>query len=570
MEDPDDLIARIHLVEHVSTQGEEPTPQFTQSAWKLTFTTFPRKVPGFRLGSHKDCEIVLSGDLVDEFHAAITFDRAGRLIVRDLGSRRGTEVAYGDKKPGWRKNFSWIIGGASFIKGKPIFINLPGLVSLKVVVRDHSLKLEEYLEKVDEVCPGLRAPDDNLEASSATRQRVGANDIHTQPMHLEEYLNQGAFGTVVRCWNVTDGTECAVKRPAAICGKKVDRKLWKKEIRLLRLAQHPHIVQLLHATLDPIPEMRLEYASGVARWYHGFNTQQNPFHTSSVFIRFEPANTLVYINDNNGIYIKLGDFGLSRDASELETQCGTSKYIAPEIHSMGDESSDVATAYTAKVDVWSLGVMVYELMGLLPQTTHLHENYRINWCKKIVIAFQNDRKKWELDWILYGLKGMLVLSPESRLSAGACYDLLEQLVESSGQVPINQNPAADIEHGGSVLTQTTVRPRRNDHVDEGQGANLGPTTSAPRKVKSHHQLGSSLSIRSRPIGEDNGGPSAAVDEDRTSGRSRTIRGDIGHLSIVDEDRMSAPLPQALARGSRNVESDGPSPSGRSAKRKRLT
>jgi NIMA (never in mitosis gene a)-related kinase len=55
--------------------------------------------------------------------------------------------------------------------------------------------------------------------------------------------------------------------------------------------------------------------------------------------------------------IRLGDFGVARildyTVAKAHTQVGTPYYIAPEILK--------GRAYTNKADIWSLGILIYEL-----------------------------------------------------------------------------------------------------------------------------------------------------------------------------------------------------------------
>lgn len=55
--------------------------------------------------------------------------------------------------------------------------------------------------------------------------------------------------------------------------------------------------------------------------------------------------------------LKVTDFGLSKalsSESEMKTLCGTKMYVAPEILIGGG-----VYPYSEKVDVWSLGVILY-------------------------------------------------------------------------------------------------------------------------------------------------------------------------------------------------------------------
>lgn len=72
----------------------------------------------------------------------------------------------------------------------------------------------------------------------------------------------------------------------------------------------------------------------------------------------KPANIFL---DARGNIIKIGDFGLARttnaisDAESQKTWCGTPAYMAPEIFTK---------KYTCQVDMYSAGVILYELCTL--------------------------------------------------------------------------------------------------------------------------------------------------------------------------------------------------------------
>jgi serine/threonine protein kinase len=63
--------------------------------------------------------------------------------------------------------------------------------------------------------------------------------------------------------------------------------------------------------------------------------------------------------DDNGV-LRLGDFGISRELAstnaKLNTQAGTPYFMAPEVLQ--------GIPYDSKADMWSLGVIAYELITL--------------------------------------------------------------------------------------------------------------------------------------------------------------------------------------------------------------
>ena len=84
-------------------------------------------------------------------------------------------------------------------------------------------------------------------------------------------------------------------------------------------------------------------------------------------------------------HVRITDFGLAKDAMELDakthTFCGTPDYLAPEIISQ--------KGHGRAVDWWSLGTMIYEMLGGLPpfysdnfnvSITHTHTSRSTHIC----------------------------------------------------------------------------------------------------------------------------------------------------------------------------------------------
>ena len=74
----------------------------------------------------------------------------------------------------------------------------------------------------------------------------------------------------------------------------------------------------------------------------------------------KPENLLL-VSDDNDSAVKIADFGFAKKVltpKSLSTQCGTPGYVAPEILE--------GTPYDTKADMWSVGVILYILLGGYP------------------------------------------------------------------------------------------------------------------------------------------------------------------------------------------------------------
>lgn len=113
----------------------------------------------------------------------------------------------------------------------------------------------------------------------------------------------------------------------------------------------------------------------------------------------------IFLTKNN--MIKLGDFGIARVLSETKSKAktvvGTPYYLSPEIIQ--------SKPYSFKSDIWSLGVLLYEMCALQPpfNAQSLHQLAR-----KIIVGQYNDVPNHFSKNITNLLQGMLCVDPEKR------------------------------------------------------------------------------------------------------------------------------------------------------------
>ncbi|KAK1323141.1 CBL-interacting serine/threonine-protein kinase 8 [Acorus calamus] len=169
-------------------------------------------------------------------------------------------------------------------------------------------------------------------------------------------IGEGTFAKVKFAQNTETGESVAMKvldRSAILKHKMVDQ--IKREISIMKLVRHPHVVRL-----HEVRQGRLSEAEA-RRFFQQLIDGVDYCHSKGVYHRdLKPENLLL---DSQGT-LKISDFGLSawpeQGDSLLRTTCGTPNYVAPEVLSHKGYNGAIA-------DVWSCGVILYVLIaGYLP------------------------------------------------------------------------------------------------------------------------------------------------------------------------------------------------------------
>jgi len=218
--------------------------------------------------------------------------------------------------------------------------------------------------------------------SNGTGTGTGSSrNILFNKYEIGKMLGQGNFAKVYHGRNLSTNESVAVKviKKERLQKDKLVKQI-KREVSVMRLVRHPHIVELREVMANKAKIfMVVEYVKGgelfakvakgkmkedIARKYFQQLISAVDFcHSRGVTHRdLKPENLLLDENED----LKVSDFGLSalpdqrRSDGMLVTPCGTPAYVAPEVlKKKGYDGS--------KADIWSCGVILFALLaGYLP------------------------------------------------------------------------------------------------------------------------------------------------------------------------------------------------------------
>lgn len=249
-----------------------------------------------------------------------------------------------------------------------------------------------------------RASDESV-ASQRASDGLPAGSIALRKFHLGMFeigkpLGKGKFGRVYLAKEKSTGFVCALKvlHKSELQQGKVEKQT-RREIEIQANLAHPNILRLYgHFHDSKRIFLILEFAGKGELYKHLRRETRFPEWKAAQYIA-QMASALKYLHKKHVIHrdikpenilvgihgeIKISDFGWSVHAptNRRNTMCGTLDYLPPEMIKGGNQDN----YYGAKVDLWSLGVLMYEfLCGEAPfeDTPHMTQR-RIARCEMTV------------------------------------------------------------------------------------------------------------------------------------------------------------------------------------------
>ena len=187
----------------------------------------------------------------------------------------------------------------------------------------------------------------------------------------------------------------------------------------------------------------------------------------------KPENILVA--SRRPFHVKLADFGLAKYDNFLRSLCGTHPYVAPEIWN--------GSKYTTAVDIWSLGVLVFQYVYGLPeiQSEQAHGTWKAARWYGVLLRAVDD---WDSDDLIDHLSSsMLREEASARSTASECLQWAKQLYWKSLDVLESREAGTE--------TPTEVMPTPVIPVDPAEETSLERARrnvpySDPKRVRGNY------------------------------------------------------------------------------------
>ena len=266
---------------------------------------------------------------------------------------------------------------------------------------------------------------------------------------IPKELGIGSFGRVYLVTNKFTNKKYALKiinknKLMQVYG---DCKLIYNEIEIHSKLNHRNIIRLYNKkeTEDEI-QILLEYAEK-GNLFNVIQKENGVDETKAYKYFIQIVNAVYFLHQNNIIHrdikpenillgdnnlLKLCDFGWAKEltVNNRSTFCGTMEYMAPEI--VGSEKYDFG------VDVWSLGILLYELiMGHSPFRSKKDRNIMIKIKKHDLVFDKNKKISKECKDLI---KGLLDANPLERFKLKDIFEHPFILMNSNKEKKINYPP----------------------------------------------------------------------------------------------------------------------------------
>eukprot|EP00531_Pseudo-nitzschia_arenysensis_P015791 CAMPEP_0116133944 /NCGR_PEP_ID=MMETSP0329-20121206/10384_1 /TAXON_ID=697910 /ORGANISM="Pseudo-nitzschia arenysensis, Strain B593" /LENGTH=343 /DNA_ID=CAMNT_0003628625 /DNA_START=500 /DNA_END=1531 /DNA_ORIENTATION=- len=248
---------------------------------------------------------------------------------------------------------------------------------------------------------------------------------------LKGVLGTGAFSTVRMGYHrsnrdITYAVKCVNRKKLT----EEDEAALLDEVSILKEMKHLHIIRLYDFFKDPQTYyLVMEEMTGgelfdriVAKAYYNEKEARDTcmilieavgyMHKNNVAHRDLKPENLLLVSKKDDSQVKIADFGFAKKVYEentLSTQCGTPGYVAPEILE--------GNKYDQRADMWSVGVILYILLGGYPPFIESTQRELFRKIKRGDYEFHEEYWGTVSKEARNLIKSLLTVDPQKRLTA---------------------------------------------------------------------------------------------------------------------------------------------------------
>ncbi|OVA05826.1 Protein kinase domain [Macleaya cordata] len=297
---------------------------------------------------------------------------------------------------------------------KHVFVNEESgqLITTTIAEEEHQHQEEEYEEEEltiieDLDLSGLKS----IKVPKRQNRILTSLDSHKKSMidseffteygeasqyQIQEVIGKGSYGVVGSAIDTHTGERVAIKKINDVFEHVSDATRILREIKLLRLLQHPDIVEIRHIMLPPsrrefkdiyvVFELMESDLHQVIKANDDLTPEHYQFflyqllralkyiHTANVFHRdLKPKNILA----NADCKLKICDFGLARVSfNDAPSPIFWTDYVATRWYRAPELCGSFFSKYTPAIDIWSIGCIFAEMLTgkpLFPGKNVVHQ-----------------------------------------------------------------------------------------------------------------------------------------------------------------------------------------------------
>jgi serine/threonine protein kinase len=303
---------------------------------------------------------------------------------------------------------------------------------------------------------------------------MNVSKLNDQYYYYKEPIGYGSFSIIYKGYSIHSSIPIAIKRITKI----IDMKYFHNEVDLMKQLDHPNILKLYDVVkTNGNIYLILEYCKGgdLSKYISSsIQTSVDIKYFKQIFIGLEylylhnilhrdikPHNILIHDGQ-----IKISDFGFAKafEKNELITTfCGSPLYMAPEIIKTKE--------YDFKSDIWSLGVIIYELIA--KKHPYYVDSKKVLW-DKIKNGLDIDYSTLKHSNITPIIRRMLIENPYTRINWDELFVLFHHTTFEECETDVEQDMMFSMDLGDhdSMETHSVIIPKKQSNIMLSHSVNL--------------------------------------------------------------------------------------------------